>query len=79
MGKENAFLLKAGGVCLILASLRKFKRHWLLSAPFLQMVAVNSSSPVPPGMWEAQAMGDAGAIGDSSAESLYVQGKQAQG
>lgn len=39
------------------------------------MVAVNSSSPVPPGMWEAQAMGDAGAIGDSSAESLYVQGK----
>lgn len=43
------------------------------------MVAVNSSSPVPPGMWEAQAMGDAGAIGDSSAESLYVQGEQAQG
>lgn len=43
------------------------------------MVAVNSSSPIPPGMWEAQATGDAGAIGDSSAESLYVQGKQAQG
>lgn len=30
-------------------------------------------------MWEAQAMGDAGAIGDSSAESLYIQGKQAKG
>lgn len=44
------------------------------------MVAVNSSSPTPAsaGMWEAQAMGDGGAIGDSSAESLYVQGKQTQ-
>lgn len=45
------------------------------------MVAVNSSSPIPAsaGIWEAQAMGDAGAIGDSSAESLYIQGKEAQG
>lgn len=51
------------------------------SAPFPQMVAVNSSSPTPAaaGTWEAQAMGDAGAGGDSSAESLYVQGKRARG
>ncbi|NXY83900.1 MIGA2 protein, partial [Alcedo cyanopectus] len=42
------------------------------------MVAVNSSSPTPAaaGMWEAQALGDAGAIGDASAESLYVQGME---
>ncbi|NWS72176.1 MIGA2 protein, partial [Crotophaga sulcirostris] len=40
-------------------------------------VAVNSASPTPAsGMWEAQAMGDAGALDDSSAESLYIQGME---
>lgn len=51
-------------------------KHSSSSHSLASMVAVNSSSPVPPGMWEAQAMGDAGAIGDSSAESLYVQGME---
>ncbi|NXC87710.1 MIGA2 protein, partial [Cercotrichas coryphoeus] len=51
-------------------------KHSSSSHSLALMVAVNSSSPVPPGMWEAQAMGDAGAIGDSSAESLYVQGME---
>ncbi|NXI13099.1 MIGA2 protein, partial [Irena cyanogastra] len=51
-------------------------KHSSSSHSLASMVAVNSSSPVPPGMWEAQAMGDAGGIGDSSAESLYVQGME---
>ncbi|NXG99744.1 MIGA2 protein, partial [Loxia leucoptera] len=51
-------------------------KHSSSSHSLASMVAVNSSSPVPPGMWEAQAMGDVGAIGDSSAESLYVQGME---
>ncbi|KAM3660092.1 mitoguardin 2 [Ammospiza maritima maritima] len=51
-------------------------KHSSSSHSLASMVAVNSSSPVPPGMWEAQAMGDAGAVGDSSAESLYVQGME---
>ncbi|NXH88576.1 MIGA2 protein, partial [Edolisoma coerulescens] len=51
-------------------------KHSSSSHSLASMVAVNSSSPIPPGMWEAQAMGDAGAIGDSSAESLYVQGME---
>ncbi|XP_005490652.2 mitoguardin 2 [Zonotrichia albicollis] len=51
-------------------------KHSSSSHSLASMVAVNSSSPVPPGMWEAQAIGDAGAIGDSSAESLYVQGME---
>ncbi|NXQ14475.1 MIGA2 protein, partial [Peucedramus taeniatus] len=51
-------------------------KHSSSSHSLASMVAVNSSSPVPPGMWEAQAMGEAGAIGDSSAESLYVQGME---
>ncbi|NWV56958.1 MIGA2 protein, partial [Daphoenositta chrysoptera] len=51
-------------------------KHSSSSHSLASMVAVNSSSPVPPGIWEAQAMGDAGAIGDSSAESLYVQGME---
>ncbi|XP_030088609.2 mitoguardin 2 [Serinus canaria] len=51
-------------------------KHSSSSHSLASMVAVNSSSPVPPGMWEAQAMGDVAAIGDSSAESLYVQGME---
>ncbi|NXW69297.1 MIGA2 protein, partial [Hirundo rustica] len=51
-------------------------KHSSSSHSLASMVAVNSSSPIPPGMWEAQATGDAGAIGDSSAESLYVQGME---
>ncbi|XP_075026402.1 mitoguardin 2 isoform X1 [Calonectris borealis] len=53
-------------------------KHSGSSHSLASMVAVNSSSPTPAsaGMWEAQAMGDAGAIGDSSAESLYVQGME---
>ncbi|NXC03091.1 MIGA2 protein, partial [Orthonyx spaldingii] len=51
-------------------------KHSSSSHSLASIVAVNSSSPIPPGMWEAQAMGDAGAIGDSSAESLYVQGME---
>ncbi|NXL81555.1 MIGA2 protein, partial [Leptocoma aspasia] len=51
-------------------------KHSSSSHSLASMVAVNSSSPIPPGMWETQAMGDAGAIGDSSAESLYVQGME---
>lgn len=53
-------------------------KHSSSSHSLASMVAVNSSSPTPAsaGMWEAQAMGDGGAIGDSSAESLYVQGME---
>ncbi|NWW25825.1 MIGA2 protein, partial [Falcunculus frontatus] len=51
-------------------------KHSSSSHSLTSMVAVNSSSPIPAGMWEAQAMGDAGAMGDSSAESLYVQGME---
>ncbi|NXE94488.1 MIGA2 protein, partial [Menura novaehollandiae] len=51
-------------------------KHSSSSHSLASMVAVNSSSPTPAGIWEAQAMGDAGAIGDSSAESLYVQGME---
>ncbi|NWI38021.1 MIGA2 protein, partial [Picathartes gymnocephalus] len=51
-------------------------KHSSSSHSLTSMVAVNSSSPIPPGMWEAQTMGDAGAVGDSSAESLYVQGME---
>ncbi|XP_064533044.1 mitoguardin 2 isoform X1 [Pseudopipra pipra] len=51
-------------------------KHSSSSHSLASMVAVNSSSPTPAGMWEAQAMGDAGAIGDASAESLYVQGME---
>ncbi|NXT67392.1 MIGA2 protein, partial [Chaetops frenatus] len=51
-------------------------KHSSSSHSLTSMVAVNSSSPIPPGIWEAQTMGDAGAIGDSSAESLYVQGME---
>ncbi|KFP25713.1 Protein FAM73B, partial [Colius striatus] len=51
-------------------------KHSSSSHSLASMVAVNSSSPIPAGMWEAQAMGDAGAIGDASAESLYVQGME---
>ncbi|NWW77060.1 MIGA2 protein, partial [Climacteris rufus] len=51
-------------------------KHSSSSHSLASMVAVNSSSPIPAGVWEAQAMGDAGAIGDSSAESLYVQGME---
>ncbi|XP_010167477.1 mitoguardin 2 [Antrostomus carolinensis] len=50
-------------------------KHSSSSHSLASMVAVNSSSPTP-GVWEAQAMGDAGAVGDSSAESLYVQGME---
>ncbi|NXN97211.1 MIGA2 protein, partial [Rhinopomastus cyanomelas] len=51
-------------------------KHSSSSHSLASMVAVNSTSPTPAGMWEAQAMGDAGAIGDSSAESLYIQGME---
>ncbi|XP_038043935.1 mitoguardin 2 isoform X2 [Anas platyrhynchos] len=53
-------------------------KHSSSSHSLASMVAVNSSSPTPAaaGTWEAQAMGDAGAGGDSSAESLYVQGME---
>ncbi|NWX16555.1 MIGA2 protein, partial [Aegotheles bennettii] len=51
-------------------------KHSSSSHSLASMVAVNSSSPTPAGMWEAQTMGDAGAIGDSTAESLYVQGME---
>ncbi|NXG22959.1 MIGA2 protein, partial [Grallaria varia] len=51
-------------------------KHSSSSHSLASMVAVNISSPTPAGMWETQAMGDAGAIGDSSAESLYVQGME---
>ncbi|XP_064891909.1 mitoguardin 2 isoform X4 [Columba livia] len=53
-------------------------KHSSSSHSLVSMVAVNSSSPMPAsaGMWEAQAMGDAGAIGDCSAESLYIQGME---
>ncbi|NXN81706.1 MIGA2 protein, partial [Bombycilla garrulus] len=51
-------------------------KHSGSSHSLASMVAVNSSSPIPPGVWEAQAVGDAGAVGDSSAESLYVQGME---
>ncbi|XP_042642762.1 mitoguardin 2 isoform X2 [Tyto alba] len=53
-------------------------KHSSSSHSLASMVVVNSSSPTPAsvGMWEAQAVGDAGAIGDSSAESLYVQGME---
>ncbi|XP_040387053.1 mitoguardin 2 isoform X3 [Cygnus olor] len=53
-------------------------KHSSSSHSLASMVAVNSSSPTPAaaGPWEAQAMGDAGAGGDSSAESLYVQGME---
>ncbi|XP_064027299.1 mitoguardin 2 isoform X1 [Pogoniulus pusillus] len=51
-------------------------KHSSSSHSLASMVAVNSSSPTPAaGMWEAQA-GDAAAVGDSSAESLYVQGME---
>lgn len=62
-----------GGISSIEPSKHSSSSHSLAS-----MVAVNSSSPTPAsaGMWEAQAMGDGGAIGDSSAESLYVQGME---
>ncbi|XP_068513448.1 mitoguardin 2 isoform X1 [Anas acuta] len=53
-------------------------KHSSSSHSLASMVAVNSSSPTPAaaGTWEAQAMGDGGAGGDSSAESLYVQGME---
>ncbi|NWS09682.1 MIGA2 protein, partial [Pachyramphus minor] len=51
-------------------------KHSSSSHSLASIVAVNSSSATPAGMWEAQAMGDAGAIGDASAESLYVQGME---
>ncbi|KAM9595812.1 mitoguardin 2 isoform 2-T2 [Morphnus guianensis] len=53
-------------------------KHSSSSHSLTSMVVVNSSSPTPAsaGMWEAQAMGDAGVIGDSSAESLYIQGME---
>ncbi|NXF39115.1 MIGA2 protein, partial [Nyctibius bracteatus] len=53
-------------------------KHSSSSHSLASMVAVNSSSPTPAsaGMWEAQAVGDAGALGDSSAESLYIQGME---
>ncbi|XP_061332977.1 mitoguardin 2 isoform X4 [Pezoporus flaviventris] len=53
-------------------------KHSSSSHSLTSMAAVNSSSPIPAsaGMWEAQVMGDAGAIGDSSAESLYIQGME---
>ncbi|NXY23282.1 MIGA2 protein, partial [Atrichornis clamosus] len=51
-------------------------KHSSSSHSLASMVAVNSASATPAGIWEAQAMGDAGAIGDSSAESLYVQGME---
>ncbi|NXF87897.1 MIGA2 protein, partial [Eubucco bourcierii] len=52
-------------------------KHSSSSHSLASMVAVNSCSPTPAatGMWEAQA-GDAAAVGDSSAESLYVQGME---
>ncbi|KFU90629.1 Protein FAM73B, partial [Chaetura pelagica] len=51
-------------------------KHSSSSHSLASMVAVNSASPIPAGVWEAQAMGDAGAIVDSSAESLYIQGME---
>ncbi|NXK86508.1 MIGA2 protein, partial [Formicarius rufipectus] len=51
-------------------------KHSSSSHSLASMVAANSSSATPAGMWDAQAMGDAGAIADSSAESLYVQGME---
>ncbi|NXS71215.1 MIGA2 protein, partial [Pandion haliaetus] len=52
-------------------------KHSSSSHSLTSMVVVNSSpTPASAGMWEAQAMGDAGAIGDSSAESLYIQGME---
>ncbi|KFP87131.1 Protein FAM73B, partial [Acanthisitta chloris] len=51
-------------------------KHSSSSHSLASIVAVNSTSPTPAGMWEAQAVGDAGAIGDASAESLYVQGME---
>ncbi|NXR12707.1 MIGA2 protein, partial [Semnornis frantzii] len=52
-------------------------KHSSSSHSLASMVAVNSCSPTPAaaGMWEVQA-GDAVAVGDSSAESLYVQGME---
>ncbi|NXG48433.1 MIGA2 protein, partial [Psilopogon haemacephalus] len=51
-------------------------KHSSSSHSLASMVAVNSSpTPAAAGMWEAQA-GDAAAVGDSSAESLYVQGME---
>ncbi|NXE46388.1 MIGA2 protein, partial [Casuarius casuarius] len=53
-------------------------KHSSSSHSLTSIVAVNSSSPTPAlaGPWEAQATGDAGAAGDSSAESLYIQGME---
>ncbi|XP_068771155.1 mitoguardin 2 isoform X5 [Struthio camelus] len=53
-------------------------KHSSSSHSLASIVAVNSPSPTPAsaGPWEAQATGDAGAAGDSSAESLYVQGME---
>ncbi|XP_074968624.1 mitoguardin 2 isoform X4 [Phalacrocorax aristotelis] len=51
-------------------------KHSSSSHSLASMVAVNSSAPASAGMWEAQAVGDGGAIGDSSAESLYIQGME---
>ncbi|XP_068012140.1 mitoguardin 2 isoform X1 [Melanerpes formicivorus] len=51
-------------------------KHSSSSHSLASMVAVNSCSPAAAaGVWEAQA-GDAAAVGDSSAESLYVQGME---
>ncbi|NXN15226.1 MIGA2 protein, partial [Indicator maculatus] len=53
-------------------------KHSSSSHSLASMVAVNSCSPTAAaaaGVWEAQA-GDAAAVGDSSAESLYVQGME---
>ncbi|XP_054030318.1 mitoguardin 2 isoform X2 [Dryobates pubescens] len=51
-------------------------KHSSSSHSLASMVAVSSCSPAAAaGLWEAQA-GDAAAVGDSSAESLYVQGME---
>ncbi|XP_019366166.1 PREDICTED: mitoguardin 2 isoform X1 [Gavialis gangeticus] len=61
------------GISSIEPSKRSGSSHSLAS-----IVAVNSSSPTPAaaGLWETGAMEDPGAAGDSSAESLYIQGME---
>ncbi|XP_025060813.1 mitoguardin 2 isoform X2 [Alligator sinensis] len=74
--------LKPGGVPVPVLSTRKVpsvkKASVVLSHLMGQIVAVNSSSPTPAaaGLWETGAMEDPGAAGDSSAESLYIQGME---
>ncbi|XP_032653640.1 mitoguardin 2 isoform X1 [Chelonoidis abingdonii] len=53
-------------------------KHSCSSHSLASIVAVNSSHPTPAsaGPWEMRAMEDPGAVGDSSAENLYIQGME---